>query len=197
MVALTLRDAAVTLAVAFHDGALFSYAEPDEGRRAARLPWLFEGTLLHCRRHGGVEVIENAAAVSGWVPGPKLALTPADLVRTGLIATPARFGPTATLRLERHERPTEPRLLEALTDTTAYLWVLGSHPGRQGDGLGARAVAATFASMRAAGFDRCVLRTDDAHNLGFYRHLGFEVVEELAHLPSGLPAWILAGDLPR
>jgi ribosomal protein S18 acetylase RimI-like enzyme len=195
VVALTLRDAAATLTAAFHDGALFTYAEPDERRRRNRLPWLFEGILLHCRRHGGVEVVENAAAVAGWVPGARLALTPADLVRTGLIAAPARIGPVTTRRLDRHERPIEPRLLDALTDTTAYLWVLGTHPDRQGGGLGSLAVAAASASMRAAGHDRCLLRTDDEDNVPFYLHLGFEVVEKLDHLPSGLPSWILAADL--
>lgn len=196
MSAPTLRDAASTLAAAFHTGALFGYAEPDDARRAARLPWLFEGTLLHCRRHGGVEVLEDAAAVAGWVPGDKLALTPADLVRTGLVAAPVRFGATAVLRLERHERPSEVRLLEALTPTTGYLWVLGARPSRQGEGLGGRAVAAALAAMGGAGHDRCVLRTDDAPNVDLYRHLGFAVLERLDDLPSGLPAWIMARDVP-
>lgn len=193
MTAPTLRDAAATLAVAFHDGALFPYAEPDPVRRAQRLPWLFEGTLLHCRRHGDVHASEDVAAVAGWVPGPRLALTPADLVRTGLIATPARFGPTATLRLERHERPTEPRLLSHLTPTTAYLWLLGARPERQGEGLGGRLLRVALDGMRRAGFDRCLLRTDDEPNVAFYEHLGLEVVERLTDLPSGLPSWILAG----
>ena len=192
MSAPTLRDAAATLAAAFHDGALFPYVEPDATRRAQCLPWLFEGTLLHCRRHGGVEVAADAAGVAGWVPGPKLALTPADLVHTGLIATPARLGPTPTLRLERHGRPTEPRLLERATATTAYLWVLGARPDRQGEGLGRAALVAALASMSAAGFERCVLRTDDEPNIAFYGHLGFEVEKELTDLPSGLPSWILS-----
>ena len=192
MAAPTLRDAAATLAAAFHDGALFSYAEPDEARRAQRLPWLFEGTLLHCRRHGGIEALPDAAGVAGWVPAPRLALTPADLVRTGLIATPARLGPTQTLRLERHERPTEPRLLERAHAATAYLWVLGAHPDRQGEGLGAAVLGSALGAMAAAGFARCLLRTDDEPNVGFYRHLGFEVEQELTNLPSGLPSWILS-----
>lgn len=193
MTAPTLRDAAATLAAAFHDGALFSYAEPDPDRRAHRLPWLFEGTLLHCRRHGDVHATDDVAAVAGWVPGPRLSLTPADLVRTGLIATPARFGPTATVRLERHERPTEPRLSTRVGETTAYLWVLGARPERQGQGLGGRVLTAALEAMRRAGFDRCLLRTDDEPNIAFYEHLGFRVEERLDELPSGLPSWILSG----
>ncbi len=192
MSAPTLRDAAATLAAAFHDGALFGYAEPDDARRAQRLPWLFEGTLLHCRRHGDIEVVAEAAGVAGWVPGTRLSLTPADLVRTGLIATPARFGPTPTVRLERHERPSEARLESHLTEATAYLWVLGVDPARQGEGLGEAVLRSALAEMRAAGFDRCLLRTDDQPNVAFYEHLGFAVDEHLHGLPSGLPSWILS-----
>lgn len=193
MSAATLRDAAVTLAGAFHGGALFPYAEPDPVRRARRLPWLFEGTLLHCRRHGDVEVVDAAAGVAGWVPGSRLSLTPGDLVRTGLIATPARLGPAQTVRLERHERPSEARLQQHLTEGTAYLWVLGVAPTRQGEGLGGEVLRSALAAMGAAGFDRCLLRTDDEANVAFYEHLGFAVDETLEGLPSGLPAWILSG----
>lgn len=199
MASATSRDAAATLAAAFHGGALFSYVEPDPDRRARRLPPLFEGTVLHCRRLGGVEVRaagdEPVAAVAGWVPGHRLALTPADLVRTGLVTVPARLGPAATRRLERHERPTERRLLASVTDATAYLWVLGTRPEQQGRGLGGAALDAVLAAMGDAGFERCLLRTDDAGNVPFYQRHGFGVVEECEALPSGLPAWIMARPL--
>jgi ribosomal protein S18 acetylase RimI-like enzyme len=159
--------------------------------RAARLPWLFAGTLRHCRRAGGVLHAGAGAAVAGWVPGPRLRLTPVDLVRTGLVATPLRLGPVATWRVEQHEKATERRLLAALTPSTAYLWVLGARPSAQGSGAGGRALRTALATMAHAGFDRCLLRTDDAVNLGFYAHHGFEVLEHLTDVPSGLPSWIL------
>jgi ribosomal protein S18 acetylase RimI-like enzyme len=180
------------LAAAFHGGALFSHALPDPQVRAARLPWLFGGTLRHCRREGQVLQVDAAAAVAGWVPGPRLALTPLDLLRTGLLATPLRLGPVATWRVERHEKPTERRLLAHLTPATAYLWVLGARPEAQGTGAGGRVLRRSLAAMADAGYDRCLLRTDDAPNVGFYEHHGFEVLEHRADVPSGLPAWILA-----
>jgi ribosomal protein S18 acetylase RimI-like enzyme len=188
----TVWDAAASLAAAFHGGQLFSHALPDPAVRAARLPWLFEGTLRHCRRHGRILRVGDAAAVAGWVPGPRLVLPPLDLVRTGLLATPLRLGPAATWRLEQHEKPTERRLLAALTPATAYLWVLGVRPDAQGTGAGGAALRGALASMGAAGFDRCLLRTDDAANVGFYARHGFAVVEHLTDVPSGLPAWLLA-----
>jgi ribosomal protein S18 acetylase RimI-like enzyme len=188
----TLRDAAATLAAAFHGGLLFTWAVPRPDVRAARLPWLFEGTLRHCRRHGHVLGVGDAAAVAGWVPGDRLALTPVDLLRTGLVATPLHLGMRATLRVEQHEKPSERRLLAALTAETAYLWVLGARPDAQGTGVGARALRGALSSMAGAGYSRCLLRTDDAPNVGFYERQGFEVVEHLTDLPSGLPAWIMA-----
>jgi ribosomal protein S18 acetylase RimI-like enzyme len=187
----TLRDAAATLAAAFHGGRLFSWAVPDPAVRAARLPWLFEGTLRHCRRYGHVLRVGDVDAVAGWVPGDRLALRPLDLLRTGLVATPLRLGPRATLRVEQHEKPTERRLLAALTADTAYLWVLGTRPDAQGTGAGARTLRGALSSMAGAGYSRCLLRTDDAPNVGFYERHGFEVVEHLTDLPSGLPAWIM------
>jgi ribosomal protein S18 acetylase RimI-like enzyme len=199
----TLRDAAAVLAAAFADGALFVHVEPDRQRRLAALRWLFQGSLLHCSRHGSVEVVGDhdgvdadpdpeVRAVAGWVPGERLALTAADLMRTGLVATPARLGPRATRRLERHERASEPRLLDALTGSTAYLWVLGVDPAVQGRGLGRAALEAALTAMMRTGHDRCLLRTDDEANVDWYARQGFEVVERLDDLPSGLPAWILA-----
>jgi ribosomal protein S18 acetylase RimI-like enzyme len=215
----TLRDAAAVLAAAFADGALFVHVEPDAERRVVALRWLWQCSLLHCSRHGGVEVVgdphdgggaaevdgDGAAevdggtaaevagvrAVAGWVPGQRLSLTAADLVRTGLVAAPARLGPSATRRLERHERGSEPRLLEALDDDAAYLWVLGVDPALRGRGLGRAALEAALEAMVRAGHDRCVLRTDDEQNVPWYRRQGFEVVERLDDLPSGLPAWVL------
>ena len=188
----TVRDAAGTLAEAYHDGALFCHVLPDPRRRAERLPWLFEGALLHCRRHGEVEVVDGVDAVAGWVAGPRLALTPADLVRTGLIAAPARLGATQSLRLDRHERACEGPLLDAVTEATAYLWMLGVRPERRGEGLGAHTVAVVLAAMARLGHRRCLLRTEEPDDVPLYRHLGFEVVEHLTELPSGLPAWIMA-----
>ena len=193
----TLRDAAAVLAAAFAHGALFTHVEPDPERRAARSAWLFEGALLHCSRYGGVEVVGDhggpeVRAVAAWVPGARLSLTASDLLRTGLVATPARLGPRATVRLERHERASEQRLLEATTETTAYLWLLGADPRHHGRGLGRAALGTALDAMDRAGYDRCLLRTDDAPNVAWYRRQGFEVVERLDALPSRLPAWILA-----
>ena len=77
----------------------------------------------------------------------------------------------------------------------AYLWVLGAHPQVQGTGRGGAALEAALVAMAAAGHDRCLLRTDDPPNVPWYERHGFEVVEHLADLASGLPAWVLARPL--
>jgi ribosomal protein S18 acetylase RimI-like enzyme len=171
---------------------LFSWALPDADARAARLPWLFAGTLRHCSREGQVHQVGGAAAVAGWVPGPRLALTPRDLLRTGLVTTPLRVGPVATWRIERHEKPTERRLVVNLTPGTAYLWVLGARPDAQGTGVGGRVLRHALDAMADAGYDRCLLRTDDEVNVAFYEHHGFAVLEHHTDLPSRLPSWIMA-----
>ena len=162
---------------------------------------MFAGTVRHCRRYGGVEVLDSEvgggpAAVAGWVPADALDPGALDLARSGLWLTPLWLGPQATVRLERHERPAQERLLAQRRPGDGYLWVLGAHPQAQGRGVGAAALRAALTAMAAAGHDRCLLRTDDAPNVPWYERQGFAVVEHLDDLESGLPAWILARPLP-
>lgn len=187
-----MRDAAATLAAAFHGGRLFGWALPDPTARVRRLPWLFASILRHCRAEGRVLAADGADAVAGWVPGGHVELSAVQLVRSGLAAAPIRLGPVATVRVERHEQPANRRVAAAITPATAYLWVLGVAPDRHGAGLGSGLLRRVVDDAAAQGYDRVVLRTDDPGNVAFYHRNGFEVVEALEGLPSGLPSWVLA-----
>lgn len=206
MTTVRTRDAAAVLAAAFHDGALLSWAQPDEARRAVGARGVFRGTWRHCTRHGGVHAIPAVdagpaaevgpvVAVAGWVPASHLDLGLADLLRTGLLVTPLWLGPQATVRVERHERPTTDRLRAHRRPDDAYLWVLGALPAVQGTGRGAAVLDEALVAMAAAGHARCLLRTDDAVNVPWYERRGFTVDEHLDAVPSGLPAWILSRPL--
>ena len=67
----------------------------------------------------------------------------------------------------------------------AYLWLLGAHPDAQGRGLGRAALESAVSSMRARGFARCVLRTQQPRNVSLYRYLGFD--EFARHTPTWTP----------
>jgi ribosomal protein S18 acetylase RimI-like enzyme len=65
-----------------------------------------------------------------------------------------------------------------------YLHIAGCDPAVQGKGLGAAVVRAGLS--RAAGRLPAYLETATERNLGFYRALGFEIVDDW-HVPGGGP----------
>ena len=65
-----------------------------------------------------------------------------------------------------------------------YLHIAGCDPAAQGKGLGAAVVRAGLS--RAAGRLPAYLETATERNLGFYRALGFDIVDDW-HVPGGGP----------
>ena len=61
--------AALTLARAFQDDAMFRYIEPDEDRRRRVLPWFFGAALRLGRHDGRVDELAGSAAAIWLVPG--------------------------------------------------------------------------------------------------------------------------------
>lgn len=192
-----LADAAATLAAAFAGGPAVTHVQPDVGRQRRTLPAMFEPVLSRCREVGGVELVDGTAGVCGWVPSPQLRLGPIDVVRTGLwrLPSPGAFGPAATVRLVRHEHATDEVLLRHAATDVAYLWLLGADPARHGEGLGRAALEAGLSAMRHRGFARCLLKTETPGNVTLYRHLGFELVDEVTPRSSGVPAWVFLREL--
>jgi GNAT superfamily N-acetyltransferase len=192
-----LADAAATLAAAFAGGPLVTHVQRDASRHPRTLRAVFGPTLRLCARSGGVAVRAGGDAVAGWVPAEQLTVGPADVLRSGLwqLPRPGALGPVGTVRLLQHEHVVEGRLQRHVAGDVAYLWVYGTRPGRQGEGLGRAAMDAGLAQMRSAGFARCLLKTETPRNVALYRHLGFDLVDEVTPAPSGVPAWVFLRDL--
>ena len=184
------RSGGRILAAAFAQDPMFRHVIPDARQRIRQLPRLFAGSLRHCARRGGVAVVD-ASGVAGWVDGAHLSVGLVDAARARMLIVPVTIGPAAMGRLNRHERQTEAMIRQTCDGPFAYLWSLGVDPARQGGGLGRRTVTAALAQMRAAGYDRCVLKTEQPDNVGLYRHLGFEVAASGTVESSGLTTWIM------
>lgn len=189
---MTVETAAATLAQAFEGTAVFDAALPSRERQRAALPGLFAALLRTCRRTGQVLHLDGGAAIAAWHPGDHVDASAFELVRSGLVLAPLYLGPIASVRLQRHDARVHRVLRPAITPGTAYLALVGVRPATQGTGAGRRVVEAALSSMRDAGYERCVLATDDEPNVGLYTHLGFEVVDQLDHPATGLRSWIMA-----
>ncbi len=173
-----------TLARAFHDDPVFTWLQPDSGRRAAALPVFFAAMARHhFLAGGGVEVATSDAGVAAvamwdppghWQPGPReqIALAPA-MIR----AFRGRIGAALALGEEmKANHPEEPHW---------YLAMIGSDPQVRGGGYGAALMRSRLERCDAEGAP-AYLESSNPDNLPYYLRFGFEVTGEIA-VPGGGP----------
>ncbi len=182
-----------TLARSLHDDPMFRWLLPDERDRAAWLP-VFMAFGLHgslpaggalCPAQGeGAGVVAllppghpplTARAIFGFLvrrlPRPDIPLPTAHFAR----------GAHACLRVMDRVHPRDPHW---------YVFILGVHPDRKGQGLGGvlmRRVVELAERDRVPAY----LETTNPVNLGFYARYGFEVADELTPLPGAPPIWTM------
>ncbi len=186
--------AALTLARAFQDDAMFRYIEPDEDRRRRVLPWFFGAALRLGRHDGRVDELAGSAAAIWLVPG-RTTLGPRALLRSGLAAAPLRLGLPAFRRFTALTGAFEREARRAMTSPYWHLFILGVEPGHQGQGVGRGLLAPVLAQADAAG-ERSYLETLEERNLAFYSRLGFAVGEKVSR--PGLPTfWTMVREPAR
>ena len=187
---LELADVApvtATLAAAFGNDPAMFWMFPDPGVRQRRLPglmrWMFEDHL----RHGMVLGTPGCEAVTLWRPPGSVhdhaVLTPAALVRfVGLLGT-------AVLRAEKLDRTIGRHLPKG--EQQFYLRMAAVRPDCQGQGLGGALIRAGLAEADKAGLPS-VLETATESNVGLYRALGFELIDDWRVGQSGPRFWTMA-----
>jgi ribosomal protein S18 acetylase RimI-like enzyme len=167
---------------AFLEDPLFAFVFPRAERRERDLRRLFAGSIRHAALVGGVSTVEDGLGVALWTPRKSMHVSFAGAWRAGMLTLPFAIGPGAFRRLDSYENELDRRTEAAAGGDFAYVWMLGVHPDAQGRGLGRAALESAISSMRARGFTRCVLRTQQPRNVSLYRHLGF--MELARHTPE-------------
>ncbi len=181
------RAVAAMLARAFHDDPVFAWLIPNDARRAARLPQLFE-MFFHSDGPAGMRLATTATeAATLWrAPGQ---------ARSGRRETLSAAWPL--VRVFGWHLPRAFAVSEAIeahfpTGPFWYLHIAGCDPAHQGKGLGGAAVRAGL--ERAAGRLPAYLETAKERNLAFYQRLGFRVTDEWS-VPGGGPRfWSMLRD---
>ncbi|MFW2852166.1 GNAT family N-acetyltransferase [Sphingomonas sp. TX0543] len=170
---------AAMLARAFQDDPATSWILPDHADRARRLPRLFR--LLFDGDAGGMRLITPGGEAATLWRGPGQAdislwemvrNAPALLHALGMAG--ARRALLVSGAIAAHHPPGD----------YWYLHIAGCDPAMQGKGLGGLAVRAGL--QRGAGRLPAYLETATERNLGFYRAIGFEIVDEW-NVPNGGP----------
>jgi ribosomal protein S18 acetylase RimI-like enzyme len=182
-----------TLARSFDDDPMFRWLAPDARERYAWLT-VFMSFGLHTSMAAGtalcVDPGEQAGVIAlmppgsppmtiggifGWLvrrlPRPDLPVPGRHFARGGLACLTAMD--------KRH--PTYPHW---------YIFILGVHPDRKGQGLG-RILMADVCARADRDQVPAYLETTNPVNLGFYQRFGFEVIDEVNPLPGAPPIWFM------
>jgi ribosomal protein S18 acetylase RimI-like enzyme len=175
----TLADAprlAQALASAFQDDPVIAWIFPDEHRRRGLLPAFMEFRLRKLAfPHDEVWMTAGGAAAAVWFPPPgrwqlsraqRLRLLP-PLVRFFGLRTASVLG-----GLERMEKQ------HPQDRSHWYLFILGTEPAAQGQGLGSALLAQMLARVDADGMP-AYLESSSDRNLALYGRHGFQVTSEL------------------
>jgi GNAT superfamily N-acetyltransferase len=183
----TLADTprlAQALASAFQDDPVIAWIFPDEQRRRGVLPPFMEFRLRRLAFHDEVWMTAGGAAAAVLLPPPgrwqlsrpqQLRLLPA-LVRFLGRRTASVLG-GLDRREQRH--PQDP--------PHWYLFILGTEPAAQGQGLGSALLDQGLARVDADGMP-AYLESSSERNLALYGRHGFEVTSEVA-IPGGPRIW--------
>jgi ribosomal protein S18 acetylase RimI-like enzyme len=184
----TLADAprlAQALASAFQDDPVITWIFPDQQRRRDVLPAFMKFRLCNLAfPHDQVWMTAGGAAAAVWLPPPgrwqlsrsqRLRLLP-PLVRFFGLRTASVLG--ALERMEA-QHPRDP--------SHWYLFIFGTEPAAQGQGLGSALLAQMLARVDADGMP-AYLESSNERNLALYGRHGFEVTSEMA-IPGGPRIW--------
>ncbi len=143
---------------------------PDEERRAALLPFLFERALRleSLRRHLHSD---GDAGVAIWIPPGARRATLLQTARSGIVLAPLRLRAGERLRLRRYLRACADLQQRDLFDVW-YLSGLAVEPGRQRHGIGS--------ALLRWGLRRgpVGLLTSNRENVRFYERFGLRIVGE-------------------
>jgi ribosomal protein S18 acetylase RimI-like enzyme len=171
-----------TLAAAFHDDPFMAWWVPDEPRRREILPACFEIVVDANQPHDEVYTTDPLpAAAAVWIPpgAQPTADEAAEMVSwyAEVAAETAERLFHALERMEEHH-PTEPH---------AYLFLLGTRPAWQSQGLGSALLREVLDRCDTDGTPAYLEATSPGNQRLYQRH-GFEVVGEIA-LPDGPSLW--------
>ena len=173
------------LAAAFADDPLWRWLCPAPRTWTPRASAYFrEDARTRLSAGATLLVPSDGGAAAMWSAPDQWRSTASDLAHDLLPA----------LRLFRHRTVRATRLLALIerrhpTEPHWYLAVLGTHPDRQGHGLGSSLIAPIADRCDGSGLGAYLESSKEA-NVAFYVRHGFEVVDSVS-LGSGPPMWLM------
>ena len=172
------------MAHAFYDDPVFKWMFPDDDRRLRQSRRYFAGRARALFRQDEIYTVDGGRAAAMWARPGEWHDPPLEVLRQFASLLPAMWKRVpqslAGLREIESRHPERPHW---------YLSVLGTHPERQGEGLGSALLQPIL--------DECdrleipaYLETSTERNVDFYTRHGFRVSERI-RMPGGPPMWLM------
>ncbi|WP_208026809.1 GNAT family N-acetyltransferase [Rhabdothermincola sediminis] len=175
------------LARSFLDDPIMEWLVPDDANRYRRLLPFYRAELGVARRCGRVLTDTDVSGTALWYPPGRWRQPTIEVLRSApRIVRSLGRRLSRGLQLIREVDAAHPR------EPHWYLAILGTHPDRQGRGVGAAVITAIT--------DRCdreetpaYLESSKAENIPYYERFGFWVRSEVA-VPGGPTLWTMWRD---
>ena len=185
-----IGDSSAVLTRAFDDDPVFRHLYPTARRRRWSCRRFLRAIVRDGLPFGDVwAAVDDGAVVgtAGWLPEGAYPPSRRRAARQLVAAWPALL--TAHTFRDGLRYLTETEKLHP-NEPHWYLAVIGVEPGRQGEGLGAKLLAAVLGRLDESGVP-AYLETSTEENVAWYRHQGFEVQHEIRPASAGPPVWTM------
>ena len=172
-----------TIATAFHDDPLWSWAFADVARRARQFRVWWRVFVDACFRNEWTWVTPNCESVAIWAPPGTQELSDADEERLVELVVELIGGDhaNAVLQVLMQFEAAHPRDVPHY-----YLSIVGTHDDHRGHGIGEALLAENLKLVDARHMP-AYLESSNPANLKRYMRLGFEPIGEIP-IPDGRPA---------
>jgi GNAT superfamily N-acetyltransferase len=177
-----VNPVAETLAQAFLTDPVLSWCYPDRNRRAAILPQLFGVVADAYLPHGSIYTTSNHAAAAVWVPPGTEVDQERLMSQLGEMSGQDADRLYALFELLEAHHPHD-------RSPHQYLFLLGTRPAWQSQGLGSRLLRVVLDDCDRDGTPAYLEATSERNKRLYERH-GFEVTE-VVRPPDGPDIWCM------
>lgn len=168
-----------SLAAAFYDDPVCTYAWPDDAKRLRRSERNFAAQIDVLWNRREVYTDDQCSSVAVWARPDEWEIPPKAVARVAATSLRTRLRMAALLAYLKTDKlhPDEPHW---------YLEFLGTVPEKQGKGLGGRVLAPVLERADEEGVAVWTW-SSNRRNLAFYYRQGFVVLDELPFRKDGPP----------
>ena len=186
-----VKPAAEVLSKAFHNYTLLQYYFPEESEREKIELYFVSIFSCYGVRYGEVYATSpNLEGIAVWLPPHNYPMTIWRLVQSVPLSIIFGFGRYGGGRMRQFNE-----YIDAVHQRLApfghwFLQVIGVDPQFQGKGYAGKLLKPMLARIDEEGLS-CYLETIDEHNVSFYKHFDFEVIEKSTIPETNLTSWAM------